>query len=95
MSHEDLRDYFVRLKNEEGWAAFAGHLIYQKGLFEEEPGYLALIEKLKEFDNRIGDCALRLFYLATPPSNYQSILGFSIKQTFLKAAVKRATSGPG
>lgn len=76
MSDQDLRNYFVKLKNEEGWAVFAAHLTYQKGQFEEEPGYLALIDKLKEFDGKLGTCAVRLFYLAVPPANYETILGY-------------------
>ncbi|MHC4182953.1 MAG: glucose-6-phosphate dehydrogenase [Planctomycetota bacterium] len=76
INNEDLRNIFTTLKNREGWADFAKHLIYQKGLFEEEQGYLSLIDTLKEYDKKIGDCATRLFYLATPPLNYQTILDF-------------------
>jgi glucose-6-phosphate 1-dehydrogenase len=76
LSSEELRDYFPTLKNQEGWVDFARHLVYQQGLFEEEQGYLSLIDKLKDYDNKIGACAIRLFYLATPPANYNAILGF-------------------
>jgi glucose-6-phosphate 1-dehydrogenase len=74
MNDDQLKDYFVKLKNERGWDDFARHLGYQRGMFEEEPGYLSLIEKLNAYDKQLGDCAMRLFYLATPPTNYQSIL---------------------
>ncbi len=84
MSDEELRGYFVKFKGEKGWDDFARHLIYQKGMFEEEQGYLSLIDKLKEYDKKIGDCAIRLFYLATPPSNYQAILGFLDKTKLSK-----------
>ena len=43
-------------------------------MFEEERGYLSLIEQLNDFDRQLGECAIRLFYLATPPANYQPIL---------------------
>ena len=71
---EEFRDFFNNLKTQAGWSDFASHLTYQKGLFEEAPGYLSLIDKLKAFDEHIGSCAIRLFYLATPPVNYTSIL---------------------
>jgi glucose-6-phosphate 1-dehydrogenase len=74
MSDEAVRNYFTALKNQEGWAEFARRLIYQAGFFEEEPGYISLIDKLREYDASIGTCAVRLFYLATPPVNYNAIL---------------------
>lgn len=73
---EELRDFFDALKDNQGWAEFAKHLSYQQGLFEEEKGYLELIEKLNQFDEQLGVCATRLFYLATPPIYYNSILGY-------------------
>jgi glucose-6-phosphate 1-dehydrogenase len=84
ISDEELRDYFVKLKNLEGWADFARHLTYQKGMFEEEEGYLSLINRLNEFDQKIGDCATRLLYLATPPANYEAILSFLDKTSLSK-----------
>jgi glucose-6-phosphate 1-dehydrogenase len=76
INDEELRNYFVKLKELEGWADFSSHLTYQKGVFEEEEGYLALIDRLKEFDRKIGVCATRMLYLATPPANYEAILDY-------------------
>lgn len=56
------------------WLEFSKNLYYQQGLFDEREGYEALIEKLNGFDQKIGACITRLFYLATPPINYESIL---------------------
>jgi glucose-6-phosphate 1-dehydrogenase len=84
MTHDELRNFFVKLKNEKGWQEFAGHLFYQQGLFEEERGYLSLIEELNDFDRQLGECAIRLFYLATPPVNYQPILDFLDKTALSK-----------
>ncbi len=74
MGDVELRNYFVKLKNTDQWDDFSRHLSYQQGMFEERQGYAALIDKLQEFDRQIGECAIRLFYLATPPSNYNAIL---------------------
>lgn len=55
------------------WREFATHLYYQRGRFEEDSGYRELIEKLNAIDkNKV--CATRIFYLATPPDNYETIL---------------------
>lgn len=53
---------------------FAGHLQYQQGDFNQEEGYQQLINKLKEIDQKEGACVTRLFYLSTPPHNYDVIL---------------------
>ncbi|MBP9719614.1 MAG: glucose-6-phosphate dehydrogenase [Candidatus Levybacteria bacterium] len=60
----------------EAFQNFAKNLYYQQGLFDEESGYTALIERLNTFDQQVGACITRLFYLATPPDNYQPILQF-------------------
>ncbi len=59
---------------EELWSTFSKTISYQQGLFDEEKGYLELIEKLNRYDEQIGACITRIFYLATPPSNYPEIL---------------------
>ncbi len=56
------------------WQTFAKHLYYQQGLFDEKAGYEELIAKLSSFDENMGACITRIFYLATPPINYESIL---------------------
>lgn len=61
---------------DEEWQEFAHHIYYQQGVFEQEEGYQHLIEKLQGFDDEIGACITRIFYLATPPDNYETILGF-------------------
>lgn len=84
MSHEELRNYFIKLKNENGWNDFARHLVYQHGMFGEQQGYLSLIDRLREYDKNIGECAIRLFYLATPPENYEQILSYLDKTQLSK-----------
>jgi glucose-6-phosphate 1-dehydrogenase len=56
------------------WQEFAKNIYYQQGLFDHDAGYDNLIDKLMVFDREIGACITRLFYLATPPDNYQTIL---------------------
>jgi len=64
------------LHKEKDWKEFSQNIYYQQGMFDEGAGYEALIKKLKAFDDKIGACITRLFYLATPPGNYESILQY-------------------
>lgn len=64
------------LKDKEGWVDFAKNLFYQQGFFDQSQGYDALIPRLNAFDAHIGACITRIFYLATPPDNYETILNF-------------------
>lgn len=61
---------------------FLQNVYYQQGVFDEKQGYEDLIQKLNGFDTQIGACITRLFYLATPPDNYSSILN-NLDQTKL------------
>ena len=56
------------------WSIFAKHLYYQQGNFDDGAGYIQLIDKLKGFDDQLGACITRVFYLSTLPSNYEMIL---------------------
>ncbi len=66
----------LKLHNDPQWESFAKNIYYQQGLFDENAGYEALIAKLNGFDTELGACITRLFYLATPPDNYQPILKY-------------------
>ncbi len=58
------------------WKKFSRNIHYQQGLFDEEKAYEELINKLNQFDKKMDACITRLFYLATPPDNYATILDF-------------------
>lgn len=53
---------------------FLQHLHYQQGLFDEPLGYKKLTSELQLYDKQSGLSLLRVFYLATPPDNYETIL---------------------
>jgi len=73
-SDEDFRNSFEELSGLKGWEGFSKHLHYQLGKFEQEEDYTKLDKKLKEIDGKMGSCASRFYYLATPPKNYSEIL---------------------
>jgi glucose-6-phosphate 1-dehydrogenase len=66
----------MHVEDESEWNEFSKNLYYQLGMFDEVTGYSDLITKLNGFDNEIGACITRLFYLATPPDNYETILTY-------------------
>jgi len=74
ISDEQFADSFKELKDKEGWSEFSKHLQYQKGTFEDKAGYLELTHRLNNYDEKMGACITRFFYLATPPQYYSDIL---------------------
>lgn len=70
-----IHDFLKILPQEEQlFSEFAKHIYYQQGVFDEKEGYETLIPRLQAFDDEVGSCITRLFYLATPPENYETIL---------------------
>lgn len=56
------------------WEKLSKNIYYQQGYFEDRAPYDSLIPLLKTFDDEIGACITRFFYLATPPQNYPEII---------------------
>lgn len=75
LNNEEFREFLGKKLHADGvWDKFSKNLYYQQGFFGDVKGYNALIEKLNEFDKRVGACIARIFYLATPPANYEEII---------------------
>lgn len=62
--------------NQEKIKEFLKHVEYQQGLFHTVDGYTKLIQRLNGYDAQVGACIMRIFYLAAPPDNYESILEY-------------------
>ncbi len=56
------------------WQRFAANLFYLQGDFTQLAEYQKLRTQLEERENGQGKPSNRLFYLATPPSQYESII---------------------
>ncbi len=56
------------------WENFAGNIHYVQSEFHDPAGYAQLSTLLIELDGRFGLGGNRLFYLATPPSAYHTII---------------------
>lgn len=88
---EEFINSFVQFADEKEWLSFAEHMFYQSGTFEEETGYMQLVDVLASFDKKIGACITRIFYLATPPQHYEGILSF-LKSTKLSEGCGQGSS---
>jgi glucose-6-phosphate 1-dehydrogenase len=69
------------------WEAFAGHLHYCSGEYDDPQTYRALAHRLSELDSACQTCGNHLFYLSTPPQLYTTIV------TQLGAAGLNASEG--
>jgi glucose-6-phosphate 1-dehydrogenase len=56
------------------WDAFASRLYYQRGEFDAAAGYKGLAERLAQIDAEVGASCNRLFYLAIPPEQYETVI---------------------
>ncbi len=62
--------------NNKTWDEFAGKLFYQKGEFDKVEDFAGLKERLDAMDKeRGGTPCNRLFYLAIPPEQYETVIG--------------------
>jgi len=55
--------------------AFLERFTYRRGTFEDATAYHALAEDIGGIATDWGGCVDKLFYLAVPPGNYETILG--------------------
>ena len=65
---------FGRTDTAAAFDALAESFVYQQGDFADPAAYAALKERLDQLDRHRGTGGNRIFYLATPPSSYSSIL---------------------
>ena len=70
------------------WESFAEGVSYIRSSFDDAKGYQALAKRLDELDERRGAGGNRLFYLATPPENYATII-----QQLGAAGLAKSTGG--
>ncbi len=56
------------------WRKFSQRIIFHRSEFDNTRGYEWLKERMQDMDQKSGVCGNRLFYLATPPSSYETII---------------------
>ncbi|MGD8377083.1 MAG: glucose-6-phosphate dehydrogenase [Acidobacteriota bacterium] len=72
--HEAVEAHSRRKASEGDWESFAASLGYHEGEFGDAQAYRTLAKRLDEQDRKRGTPKRRLFYFATPPSAYETIL---------------------
>lgn len=80
LSDTEYQDYVRRSITKEKLAhsadfieAFCTHLRYVSGAFDDSESYERIKTALATFDNSIGQCTNKLFYLAVPPQYYETL----------------------
>ncbi len=72
---EGVRQYArVAAADTEAWERFAGHIRYWRGEYDAAETYAGLRALLTHLDRECALCGNRLFYLATPPQLYATIV---------------------
>jgi len=71
---DDIRHHHAEEASETDIHAFARAITYSQGHFDEPEAYERLGARLRAIDAEWGVCANKLFYLAVPPGNYETIL---------------------
>ncbi|NCO59663.1 MAG: glucose-6-phosphate dehydrogenase [Deltaproteobacteria bacterium CG_4_8_14_3_um_filter_51_11] len=64
---------FASSKDAEGWEEFASRLYYRQIFYDDLSSYEGLATGLSELEKKAGTAGRRIFYLAVPPSLYESI----------------------
>jgi glucose-6-phosphate 1-dehydrogenase len=78
MGDDEFRDRIKRALTESGkvdqkkWEAFAGSLFYRPVEYDDLPSYGRLAEYLRALDTKHGMRGNRIFYLAIPPTLYET-----------------------
>ena len=70
-----MKEFAPKLPSEgAAWDHFAERLFYVKSAFDDPKGYEHLADKLTSLDQQFNLNGNHLFYLATPPDNFSSIV---------------------
>ena len=72
------------------WEQFASRLDYETGAFENDSSFEQLSMRLQQLDYQHGLEGNRLFYLATPPSQFETILQGLAKAGLIRPPTDRS-----
>lgn len=70
---------FEQFVTDPDWNTFSEHLVYHQAAFEDEEKYIALDKLIESLDKKSSQPLSRVFYLATPPQNYETIIDLLYK----------------
>ena len=61
-------------ESQDTWHKFARRIVFHRSDFDNAQGFTWLKERLDKFDQSEGTSSNRLYYLATPPSTYTTVI---------------------
>lgn len=79
LTHQEFQSYAQQILSNkqpnttELITSFCNHIRYVSGNFDELQSYEKIKQTLQLFDDELGQCTSKLFYLAVPPQYYSSI----------------------
>lgn len=73
---QSLTDFAPDLwkENQDDWPRFAKRVVFHRSDFDNAQGFTWLRERLEGYDKSDGTAGNRLFYLATPPNTYSTVI---------------------
>ncbi len=85
---EAARKFSRRPLNDALWERFAANIFYHRASFDEAEGYASLGRELDRLDETLGTRGNRLFYLASSPTEFDTIL-----ENLSRSGLSRAKDG--
>ena len=80
-------------EGQDTWKRFAKRIVFHRSDFDNAAGFSWLKERLDKFDHSDGTQGNRLYYLATPPSTYSTVIQQLGKAGLVKAGTDKDSAG--
>jgi len=80
-------------ESQDAWHKFARRIVFHRSDFDNSQGFTWLKERLDKFDQSEGTQGNRLYYLATPPSTYTTVIQQLGKAGLVKSGDEKDSAG--
>lgn len=80
-------------ESQDAWHKFARRVVFHRSDFDNSQGFTWLKERLDKFDQSEGTQGNRLYYLATPPSTYTTVIQQLGKAGLVKSGDEKDSAG--
>lgn len=72
--HDAIQQFSRRPLNENCWKSLQDRIFYHRGDYDGQVAFHSLAERLKQMESALGRDVQFLFYMATPPTVFKSVL---------------------
>ena len=80
-------------EEQKAWPKFAKRLVFHRSDFDNAQGFTWLKERLDKFDQTEGTAGNRLYYLATPPTTYTTVVQQLGKAGLVRGGTEKDSEG--